>query len=910
MDLWRNKISFFRSMRGELLIYFLPLSLIPLIVISFLAYTQARNALQQAAGDKLEAVRAIKKYQIESYLAERESAVQATADLVNVLRQQAFTKLETLRDDRSSALTHLFADWQDDARVMSANPEIIDGIVKLSAGINELGVDKVRTLYLDKPALEDAGDGSVYSVAHAPLHRTLAGYVEIYGYEDILLVDTEGTVVYTVKKGKIFGTNLAHDIESSLGVLFHQLKSAQPGQTAIADISLLDGQPVMFLGVPIYKGTTNIGVLVYQLPLHQIEGILQVPDDMKLSSEIYLVGLDKRMRSPSLLDPTNRSLIASLNGSVDENGVDTPGSRAALAGSSGVDMLTNYRGLHSVCAYAPLDVLGLNWVIIVEEDITEAVVPQVEGTGMYLLTQYAQRYGYQDVLLIARDGYVFHTVLRGPDYQTNLLTGPYQDTHLGLLVKRVMNTGEIGLADFLPYLPAGNAPVAFVAAPVMYKNQLMMVVALQLPSGWTDAVMQERTGMGETGETILVGPDMRMRSNSYLDPVGHSVEASFVGTVEKNGVDNEAVRAALAGKTGEEVKFDTDYLGHEVIITYAPVKFGDLNWALIAKQDVSEAFSLVNRLTIVLLFIISLAAAFVIIVTFWTARRLTDPVLELAEIAETVAAGNLDVEMQVEKSRSGELGILANAFRSMTIQLRDLINDLEQRVVERTAQLEAANKELEAFSYSVSHDLRAPLRAIDGFSRILVKDHAQKLPDEVVRLLGLVRSNTQQMGRLIDDLLSFSRLSRQPVNRRTVNTADLVRQALETLQNDLEGRDVEIEVGELPACQGDPTLIKQVWMNLLSNALKFTREREVARIKIGCEDREGEQIYFVKDNGVGFDMQYEDKLFGVFQRLHRNDKFEGTGVGLAIVQRIIHRHGGRIWAEAELNVGAIFYFTL
>jgi len=314
-------------------------------------------------------------------------------------------------------------------------------------------------------------------------------------------------------------------------------------------------------------------------------------------------------------------------------------------------------------------------------------------------------------------------------------------------------------------------------------------------------------------------------------------------------------------------------------------------------------------LTIVLLFIISLAATFVIFVTFWTAKRLTDPVLKLAEIAETVAAGNLDVEVQVEKNHSGELGILANAFRSMTIQLQDLINSLEQRVVERTAQLEAANKELEAFSYSVSHDLRAPLRAIDGFSRILIKDHAQKLPEEEVRLLGLVRSNTQQMGRLIDDLLSFSRLSRQPVNRRTVNTADLVHQALETLQGDLEGRDVEIEIGDLPACQGDPTLIEQVWMNLLSNALKFTREREVARIEIGCEDREGEQIYFVKDNGVGFDMQYEDKLFGVFQRLHRNDKFEGTGVGLAIVQRIIQRHGGRVWAEAKLNVGATFYFT-
>jgi len=239
-----------------------------------------------------------------------------------------------------------------------------------------------------------------------------------------------------------------------------------------------------------------------------------------------------------------------------------------------------------------------------------------------------------------------------------------------------------------------------------------------------------------------------------------------------------------------------------------------------------------------------------------------------------------------------------------------LNEELEQRVVERTAQLEAANKELEAFSYSVSHDLRAPLRAIDGFSRILIEDHVPQLPDEVARLLGIVHESTQQMGRLIDDLLSFSRLSRQPVNRLTVNMIDLVRQVLETLQNELEERKVEIAIGELPTCRGDPTLLKQVWMNLLSNALKFTREREVARIEIGCEEKGGEQVYFVKDDGVGFDMQYADKLFGVFQRLHRSDEFEGTGVGLAIVQRIIHRHGGHVWVEGVVDQGATFYFAL
>lgn len=264
--------------------------------------------------------------------------------------------------------------------------------------------------------------------------------------------------------------------------------------------------------------------------------------------------------------------------------------------------------------------------------------------------------------------------------------------------------------------------------------------------------------------------------------------------------------------------------------------------------------------------------------------------------------------------KNGEVAGLVGAFLDITErklaenEIRRLNEELEQRVVERTTQLEAANKELEAFSYSVSHDLRAPLRAIDGFSRILIEDHAPQLSNEVARLLGIVRDNTQQMGHLIDDLLAFSRLGRHPVDKQTIYTADLVRRVLDTLQNELEGREVEIAVGELPVCQGDPALLKQVWMNLLSNALKFTRMREVARIEIGCEEKDGKQVYFVKDNGVGFDMRYVEKLFGVFQRLHRSDKFEGTGVGLAIVQRIIHRHGGRVWVEAEPNVGASFYF--
>jgi signal transduction histidine kinase len=428
------------------------------------------------------------------------------------------------------------------------------------------------------------------------------------------------------------------------------------------------------------------------------------------------------------------------------------------------------------------------------------------------------------------------------------------------------------------------------------------------------------TGSNTVSALTFDDPGSAGRTLSSMDVAPHIVAARIYTANGKPFATYQRNKGAQIPTTpqirdGEEESHA--FSGENVMLTRAIVFGGKIVGYVFIESDLQALFARIKTYFEIATGVLALSLLVALAISRVARRAIAVPIMNLANAAQLVSRED-NYAVRVERGKvEGELSVLIDTFNEMVAQIesRDRIlkaahDELEKRVDERTAQLAAANKELESFSYSVSHDLRAPLRSIDGFSLALEEDYGDKFDDTAKSHIHRVRAATQRMGVLIDDLLNLSRLSRLEMEREAVDLSTMAKSVAAELTLTDEQRHVEWIIKEGVQTVGDSRLLRVVMDNLLGNAWKYTSKHERARIEFGAQENGAGSVFFVKDDGAGFDSAYYDKLFGAFQRLHGASEFPGTGVGLATAQRIVRRHGGKVWAESAVEKGATFYFTV
>ncbi len=660
------------KMKPKLIILFLLVGLVPLAIVALFSVLQARDALVTSAYDQLEAVEAIKHSQLERYFAERQDDMNVLVRTVGVLRQEGFEKLDAAQSNQRRQLERFFIERQRTLETLAHGTDIQSLYTALSDYHRDVGVRSTSAF--------PVGTTTYTSITASQNPEFWSA--SIMDYADLYLICADhGHVMYTVAQKGDLGENLVSgDLkDSGLAQVWHQVKQTEA--SAIVDFgpyAFADGAQVMFMGVPIYDGRGRMAaVLAVQLTADSINAIVQMRTGLGETGETYLVGdvngrseyrSDRQVKMGRIGDPRADLYI-----------------RSALQGESDRAIKKGSTGVLEFIIYQPLQIKGLNWAIVTTMAVEELIAPTLVGEEQDYFVAYAEKYGYDDILLIEPDGTVFYSVAQKDDYGTNLLDGPYSDSNFGKLVQDVLQTHSFGFVDFAPYEPWDNTPQAFIAQPLLYRDEVQLVVAVQLPLSEINSIMQRREGMGETGESYLVGSDYRMRSDSYLHSASRSVNASFAGTVEQNGIDTVAVRKSLSGEKGTDVI--EDYRGNKVLSAYAPVDAFGTTWAMLTEIDESEVSRPVTRLLRIVIGIAIIASVVVVVVAFLFALSIANPLLKITAVARTIAEG--DLSQSIDIKRGDEIGQLAQAFRQLLEGLeaafgnvREAVNNLNSAAME------------------------------------------------------------------------------------------------------------------------------------------------------------------------------------------------------------------------------------
>ncbi|MBE9562825.1 MAG: HAMP domain-containing protein, partial [Proteobacteria bacterium] len=610
---------------------------------------ESQKALSQAAFNQLESVRANKKAQVQSFLNERKADTQILPNTVSLFRQNAFQNLQSIRENKKSHIEEYFQERIHDITVAAKTLSISQALSEFEQALHSKTTEETQ-LSLEKK-----------------FNVELNLFTKQHGYSNLFLVALDGDVAYTTFKHVKKGTNLLNSNLLKNSPITNAFKRGQK-QVIIQDFSpcILSDTEIAFLAAPIFQDDKLIEVMILCIYPDQINTIVQQREGLNETREAYLVGKIKGKTSyRSDRITKNRATIG-----LEENDNDI---NAAIAGKSATKTKINSSGGIEIVSYAPLNIPGLNWAIIITDLLEEALTLTEKGKQENYFAEYITKYNYYDAFLIHPEGRIFHTVMHESDYNSNIITGKYASSKLGFLVREVIKTKTVGISDFAPYEPSHGEAAAFVAQPLIIDNEIKMIVALQISDLELSNIMQQRVGMGSTGETYLVGSDNLMRSNSFLDPINHSIKSSFANPA-KGSIDTKAVQEALAGKTG--TKIVTDYRNVKVLSAYAPIEVDNTTWALLAEIDKDEAFAEVYKLRLWLGGIILLCLIVIICIAFLLTRSIKHPLNNLVLVSEKIAAGNLNNNIIV--TRKDEIGQLLQAFVDMQSQLHTILSSITQ----------------------------------------------------------------------------------------------------------------------------------------------------------------------------------------------------------------------------------------
>ncbi len=671
-----------KSIRNKLLVALLALSVPALVVLGIVTYATASNALTQEVYNKLQAVETIKANSVASYYDEKRRDLDNLAEQARVAQSDTISRLGALTQAKRARLLDTFRTWEADVVDVSSDLDIVSATTALSNSFRSTGATRARGLYLGKPALQDAADGSDYSKVHANQQSFFTGYIKIHGYPDAFIIDPAGNIVYSTQKDDSFATNLMTGAfkDSGLAALYKQLQAAPDGKAYVADLAMHGKDWAMFIGSPIYDGTRQVGILAYRLPLTAINNIVQDRVGFSQTGETYLAG----KVGDNILYRSDRVV---KTGNIGGQRTATTYVVDALAGKPVTDFEVGSTGAYEVATAYPLQFLNLNWAIVSTVSVADAMVTTPAGQQKDYYQLIAERLKVNGIYLLSPDGFVFYSTGKLPDFQTNMLTGPYKESNFGLMVDDVVKTKASQTSHTRPYAPNNDEPSIFIATPMLDATRnIDMIVAFALSLQDFSALMQESTGLGTTGESYIVGSDKTMRTDSrFLKDL--NVKTTVFNQATK--VDTQAVTDGFAGKHG--IAAMNNYRGIPVLSAWTPYKLSDPSpnipqgntWVIIAEANQSEVLAPVQTMALVTAGLVLFTTVLVVLAALWLANALVNQVRAIMDLFNKIGMGEFGARTKVMSG--DELGTMALSLNSMLDNTLTLIQSREERDSIQTA---------------------------------------------------------------------------------------------------------------------------------------------------------------------------------------------------------------------------------